>query len=81
MTSVKTYINLGIMTASQELLEEIENFLERTGLAQTTFGKLACNDAHLVRRLRAGNTVNLETYVKIKKYMESYEENPSLSAA
>ena len=38
------------------LLSEIEAFLEKTGMGETYFGKLAANDSALVARLRAGVT-------------------------
>ena len=36
------------------LIAEIEQFLERTGVAETTFGRRAVNDPRLVGDLRRG---------------------------
>ncbi len=36
------------------LMSEIDSYLQRTGVAETTFGRRAVNDPRLVRDLRPG---------------------------
>ncbi|WP_394647967.1 hypothetical protein [uncultured Sphingomonas sp.] len=36
------------------LMSEIDSYLQRTGVAETTFGRRAVNDPRLVRDLRRG---------------------------
>lgn len=60
------------MTARETLLHEIESFLERTGLAASTFGHMALNDRALMHRLRAGSDVRTETADKLREFMREY---------
>ena len=54
------------------LLSDIEQFIERTGVAPTRFGQLAIGDRHLVRTLRAGRRVWPETEARIRQFMRDY---------
>ena len=44
-----------------DLLRGISQFCRETGIAETTFGRLAVNDGKLVERLRAGTVVTDKT--------------------
>ena len=54
------------MSASHELVERIEAHCLTRGIAESTFGRLAVNDGKLVSRLRAGNTITLDTLKRIE---------------
>lgn len=53
------------MTTDQ-LLSMIEKHCRKTGVAETTFGRIVVNDGKLVARLRAGGSVTLDTLRKIE---------------
>ena len=58
---------------TEQLLKEIDRFLERYPMAESTFGKMAVNDGKLVRRLKEGGRCWPETEDRIKEFMRSYE--------
>jgi hypothetical protein len=58
---------------SQELIAELDSFLDRYGIADSTFGIRAANDSHLVERIRNGRPIRRSTVLKIRKYMARYE--------
>ena len=43
------------------LLQQIESFCRRSGIAESTFGREVVNDGKLCTRLRDGRNVTLET--------------------
>ncbi|HEX7043683.1 MAG TPA: hypothetical protein VF203_03620 [Burkholderiales bacterium] len=57
------------MPGAESLLLEIETFCRRSGMAESTFGRLAVNDGKLCMRLRSGKDVTLETANKIKSFI------------
>ncbi|HEX7081320.1 MAG TPA: hypothetical protein VF329_09925 [Gammaproteobacteria bacterium] len=57
------------MQGADSLLLEIESFCRRSGMAESTFGKLAVNDGKLCTRLRSGKDVTLETANKIRSFI------------
>jgi hypothetical protein len=59
--------------ARQILLEEIESFLETSGMKPTNFGLECLNDSALITRLRAGSDVTLGTADKIRLYMRNWK--------
>lgn len=61
------------MNSNKLLLQEIEDFLDRTGMAEGRFGKKSCGDRHLIRRLRSGGGVTLRTADKIDAFITDYE--------
>ncbi|MBN1237884.1 MAG: hypothetical protein JXB36_05250 [Gammaproteobacteria bacterium] len=64
--------------ATDTLLGEIESYCRRSGMAESTFGRLAVNDGKLCSRLRSGKDVTLETAEKIRTFI-SGNEAPSQS--
>jgi len=56
------------------LLEEIEAFCRRSGIAESTFGRQAVNDGKLCVRLRNGKDVTLETAAKIRLFIEGQSQ-------
>jgi len=57
------------MTIQSELLQDIQAFVRATGIAETTFGRLAANDGKLVARLRDGKGITTRTVEKIRAYL------------
>jgi hypothetical protein len=57
-----------------DLLDEIEAFLERTGMAPSYFGKRVGN-SDVVARLRKGADVRTRTAAKIRAFMSSHVSN------
>jgi hypothetical protein len=53
----------------QTLIADVDDFLKRTGVPESTFGRMAINDWKLVRSLRAGRRVWPETEQKVRQYM------------
>ena len=66
-------ISLGEMTPQDQLLSEVEAFLEARKLAPTKFGRLAVNDGKLVSRLRAGANMTISTLDRVRAFMREQE--------
>jgi hypothetical protein len=58
---------------NDELLRELDRFLERHGFSDSTFGLRATGDGHLVRRIRDGRAIRRSSIVKIRRFMARYE--------
>ena len=57
------------MSIPSDLLREIDAFVRQSGMAPTTFGRLAANDGKLVARLRSGKGITTRTVEKVRAYM------------
>lgn len=62
-----------------DLLQDVEAYLARTGMAPTALGDGALNDRHFVRQLRAGRRTFRETESKVRAFMERYEREQGVS--
>jgi hypothetical protein len=60
------------MSATQQLLSEIEKFCQRTGIQPSTLAKVAVGNGKLPDRLRDGGDVSLRTAEQIRAFMASY---------
>jgi hypothetical protein len=56
-----------------ELIRELDSFLDRYGIADSTFGIRATNDSHLLERVRAGKPIRRSTVLRVRKFMQRYE--------
>lgn len=56
----------------RELLDEISRFCASSGIAESTFGRLAVNDGKLARRLRCGRGLKPPTVDRITAFMRDY---------
>ncbi len=65
---------------AEGLLREIEAFIEKWGITQTSFGILAINDSKLVPRLRNGTDVLTNTGMRCRAFMRGYEAGASRGA-
>ncbi len=57
------------------LIREIERFLRRTGLAATTFGRLAAADPRLVFDLRNGREPRKGLKLRLEHFMNTFVES------
>jgi hypothetical protein len=58
---------------TKTLLSEVAQFLRDTGMAPSAFGHLALGDRNLVSDLRAGRELRHRNFLRVKKFMSSYE--------
>lgn len=56
------------------LIRKIETFLRRTGMAATTFGRLAAGDPRFVFDLRNGRMPRARTEQRIEHFMNQRHE-------
>ena len=56
-----------------DLIQEIESFLGRTSMAQSTFGYKAVNDGKFVERIKSGGRYWPETEQKVRDFIQSYQ--------
>lgn len=57
------------MSMQADLLGEIDAFLARTGMAESTFGRLAVNDGKFVARIRGGGGLTLATMERVRGFI------------
>ncbi len=60
------------MTEREKLLQEIERFVERTGVPESRLGMEAVGNPSFVLRLRKGRRIWLDTAEKVRDYMKNY---------
>ena len=67
------------MSSAQKLIADIERFLKRHDMRQTTFGVHVGHRAMLLR-LKSGINLTLETADRIRAFMDAYDrEHPRCS--
>ncbi|MCH8182347.1 MAG: hypothetical protein IID55_04115 [Proteobacteria bacterium] len=59
------------MDDNQALIDEIEQFCRRAGIAESTFGRQAVNDGKFVGRLRDGRGVTTATVSRVRRHMSN----------
>ncbi len=59
------------------LLDEVNSFLERTGMAPARMGKDAIGDPNFVRHLRAGREPRFGTAQRVRDFIASHAEMAS----
>lgn len=59
---------------ANDLLSEIRDFLARTEMGPSYFGKASCGNSELVDRLESGRTVTLVTADRVRAFMQSKSE-------
>ena len=59
------------MDGNQTLIDEIEQFCQRAGIAESTFGRQVVNDGKFVGRLRGGRGVTTTTVSRVRRYMSA----------
>lgn len=68
------------MTTHTDLIAEIDAFLARTGMAETTFGRLAVNDGKFVGRIRSGGGLTLATLERVRTFITRASPNAEVAA-
>jgi hypothetical protein len=68
------------MDSARTLIDEIEVFCRRYGIAESTFGNRAVNDGKFVGRLRNGGRVTTNTMEKARAYMASHDNEDAAGA-
>jgi hypothetical protein len=65
---------------AQQLLQEISDYCQQTGLAESTFGRRAVNDGKLAARLRNGGRITTDTLDRIHGFMATHpaHERPTI---
>lgn len=63
-----------------DLLAEVEAYLDRNPMPETTFGKHAVNDGKFMTRLRAGQNMTLDTVDRVRRFLRESENTEEASA-
>ena len=66
---------------TEAFIKEIEDFLDRTGMRHTTFGKAAMSDPSFVTRMRKGGNPTMKTIEKVRAFIEDYGPEPGKKPA
>ncbi|MDE7540411.1 hypothetical protein [Gluconobacter sphaericus] len=61
---------LGFMSNHTKLIREIEDYVRRRGIAETTFGRMAAGDSYFVSRLRKGGSLLVRTEERVRNFMK-----------
>jgi len=56
---------------AERLLREITDYCRKTGVAESTFGRLAVNDGKFVNRLRDGGRITTNTFDRVRSFIAS----------
>lgn len=59
-----------MQTTREKLLDDIDSFIGRTGIAESRIGIEVMNDTSLISRLRKGKTITIETLDALTVYMQ-----------
>ncbi len=54
---------------AESLLRDITDYCRRTGVAESTFGRLAVNDGKFVNRLREGGRITTTTFDRVRSFI------------
>ena len=54
---------------AERLLREITDYCRKTGVAESTFGRLAVNDGKFVNRLRDGGRITTTTFDRVRSFI------------
>lgn len=64
------------MNITEQLAQEVDSFLSRTGMASSTFGRRAAGDWRFVKRLRAGDDFRISTVERVRAFMNPAPATP-----
>jgi hypothetical protein len=64
------------MSTREQLLRDIEDFLERHGMTPSAFGLAAVNDAKLVPNLRKNLDIRTRTMDRARQFMRERDSSP-----
>jgi hypothetical protein len=60
------------MDIKADLVTDIDAFLAQSGMAETTFGRLAVNDGKFLGRLRTGGNLTISTVDRVRAFLTSH---------
>lgn len=60
------------MIEQDDILGQVEAFLESHGMGSAAFGRMTLNDPNFVTDLRAGRDIRRSTIVRLRKFMADY---------
>ena len=63
------------MNIREQFVADVESFLLRHGMPQTSLGLKALNDGSFVTRLREGHDVRTRTMDRVRAYMRSMDDS------
>lgn len=69
------------MEDNRDIIERIEAYCQRHGIAESTFGRLAVNDGKLVPRLRNGSSITMRTFRALDAFLKKDPEGADSAAA
>jgi hypothetical protein len=59
------------MITALELAEKIDHHCRERGISPSTFGRKVVNDGKLVARLRAGKSIQMDTFQRIEEALNA----------
>jgi hypothetical protein len=62
------------MSMAKDLLSDVERFLRKHKMEPMQFGRLALKNGYFVAQLRAGSNPRVDTYERVKRFMEGYQK-------
>lgn len=65
---------------SDKLLSEVNDFLSETGMGPSYFGKAASGNSELVKRLRDGRSIRLDTADRVRAFMKEKRKQRGTTA-
>jgi len=54
---------------TEQMIQEVNSYLARTGMAPSTFGREAVGDWRFVKRLRAGDDFRVSTIERVRDFI------------
>jgi len=69
------------MTALDIFKQQVEAFIEHTGITATQFGKTAVGDGMFIFKMRKGRIPNINTAEKVGQFMRKQLDNRMLEFA
>jgi len=66
---------------AESLLRDITEYCRRTGVAESTFGRLVVNDGKFVNRLRDGGRITTTTYERVRSFIAGNGDADASEAA
>jgi hypothetical protein len=66
---------------AESLLRDITEYCRRTGVAESTFGRIVVNDGKFVNRLRDGGRITTTTYERVRSFIAGNGSDASATGA
>lgn len=66
------------MSLREKFVADVEAFIKRHDMHQTTFGLLSCRDGSFYARIKAG-TIGLKRMERAREFMDEYDKKKRLA--